>query len=141
MTRKRVEVGAGSTSPTSIDRYPQHLFAGTSALHCSGSDRGNGDGNVNVVVRGSFNASTRVRVGSLMLDASNPNFKQNDHYIRFVAPADALALNGAMLVNSDGTEGPIRVAAPGSGSDACPADVTKYLRSSRVTSMATGFPL
>jgi hypothetical protein len=64
----------------------------------------NGDGNLVVIAKGSFGTGVRVRIGNAFLDESSPGFERNTTYIKFVANAAAVALQGARFVNRDGTE-------------------------------------
>jgi hypothetical protein len=69
----------------------------------------NGDGTVTVKANGTFKAGTKVRIGSQILDSTNPLlFDQNATDIRFTASGTALALVGARLVNRDGSESPVQ---------------------------------
>jgi hypothetical protein len=67
----------------------------------------NGDGTLTVEAHGTFKAGTKVRIGSQILDSSNPLFDQNSTDIRFTASGSALALVGAQLVYGDGREYPV----------------------------------
>jgi hypothetical protein len=63
------------------------------------------DGTTTVKVLGAYLSGTKVRVGLSFLDESMPGFQNSvGNYIRFVAPNQALALNGASLVTRDGVE-------------------------------------
>ena len=77
-----------------------------------------GDGNVTVEALGAFKAGTRVRLGASVqaqdptgqtqsFNATSTFIEQNDKYIRFTVPAVSLAMNGAFLLNRDGSEWPV----------------------------------
>ena len=62
------------------------------------------DGTITVTAWGNYQSRTRVRIGSLFLDESTPGFHQTVDYIKFIAPAQALALNGASFVSPTGLQ-------------------------------------
>ena len=77
----------------------------------------NGDGTLTIRAEGDFPAGTRVRIGNVVQDESTIGFEHNPQYIKFTAPALALAISGAALVNRDGAEAPV---VPGDNSSQLP---------------------
>jgi hypothetical protein len=77
--------------------YPNSLVRGVATAD-------NFDGSMTVTVSGEYIPGTRVRIGSTYLDESTPGFQNTSKYIRFIAPNQVVALNGASLVTRDGVE-------------------------------------
>jgi hypothetical protein len=73
----------------------------------------NGDGTITVRAFGSFRDGLRVRIGSVIQDASTAGFEQNQQYVRFTASGLSLASHGAELVYKDGNYFDLDAAPPG----------------------------
>ena len=67
----------------------------------------NQDGSMTVTVLGKFLSGARVRIGAVFLDDSTPGFLNTLKDITFTASNQALAINGASVVNRDGMESKI----------------------------------
>jgi len=114
--------------------FPDSLIKGVTTAD-------NFDGTTTVTVAGEYTSGTRVRVGTSYLDESTPGFLNSvGNYIRFVAPEQFLALNGASLVTRDGVE--TEIFADSSRSDELPScgPAQPPIPSSQQTTVTEGHP-